>query len=93
MNVNNFTEFYNLIKNCGLSSTSPFDNFIRTTDQYLSLCECTQPTEKSEKLSSAKSLYEGIVSGPISSHINSIKIKKSSPKIHFYSNGRLLRSY
>ena len=93
MNINNFSDFYNVLKSCGLDTTSPFDNFVRTVDKYLAECDCINPTAKAQKLSDSKSLYEGIVRGPISSYIHTIKSKKSTMVLHFYNNGRLLISY
>ena len=93
MNINNFTEFYNLIKLCGLQSTSPFDNFVKTVDQYIALCSCADTSGKESKLKDSKSIYVSIINGSISSYINTIKSKKSVNTISFYNGGNRIRTY
>jgi len=93
MNINNFTDFYNLIKSCGLQSVSPFNNFISTVEQYVSICECDNPSLKAAKLADSINIYESIISGAVSSYINTFKSKKSVSVIHFYNRGRLVRTY
>ena len=93
MNINNFTEFYNLIKSCGLQSTSPFDNFVKTVDQYIALCSCADMSGKESKLKDSKSIYVSIINGSISSYINTIKSKKSVNTISFYNGGNLIKTY
>lgn len=93
MNVNNFSEFYNILTSSGLGTVPPFDNFKLTVDKYLAECDCINPVEKAKKLADSKSLYESIVRGPISPYINTIKSKKSTTVLNFYNNGRLLITY
>ena len=93
MNINNFTEFYNLIKSCGLQSTSPFDNFVKTVDQYIVLCSCADTSGKESKLRDSKNIYVIIINGSVSSYINTLKSKKSASTISFYNGGNLIRTY
>jgi len=93
MNVTNFTEFYNLIKSCNLESNAPLDNFVKTVDQYITLCNCTNPKEKEIKLVESKRMYDSIIRGRISQFVVVIKAKKSAAVINFYSGGKLVKSY
>lgn len=93
MNISNFTQLYNLIKELGLQNNSPFDNFVKNVDQYLALCNCTQPREKEIKLKECKQIYECIVRTSMSSYAHTIKNKKSSSYLRFYNGGNLIASY
>ena len=93
MNINNFTEFYNLIKSCGLQSTSPFDNFVKTVDQYIVLCSCLDQSGKESKLKDSKSIYVSIINGSVSSYINTMKSKNSVSTISFYNGVNLIKTY
>ena len=93
MNINNFTEFYNLIISCGLQSTSPFDNFVKTVNQYIVLCSCADASGKESKLRDSKNMYVSIINGSVSSYINTLKSKKSASTISFYNGGNLIRTY
>ncbi len=93
MNINNFTEFYNLIKTCGLQSTSPFNNFVKTVEQYIALCNCVDASGKESKLKASKDIYASIINGSVSSYINTMKSKKSASTISFYNGGVLIKTY
>lgn len=93
MNINNFTQLYNLIKESGLQNNSPFDNFVKTVDQYIALCNCAQPREKEIKLKECKQMYEYIAVTSISSYAYTIKIKHSVSFLKFYNNGNLIATY
>jgi cell division septum initiation protein DivIVA len=88
--INNFTEFYNLVKSVGLQSTPPYENFVKTVDRYVSLCGCDQASKKDEAAASSKRIYESIVRSDISAQINSIKSKKGVSKIEFYASSTTL---
>ena len=93
MNISNFTQLYNIIKESGLQNSPPLDNFIMNVDQYASICECTAPQQKKAKLTDVKDMYYRIISGFISSYASTIKSKKGVEKIHCYDQGRLISSY
>ncbi len=93
MNINNFTEFYNLIKTCGLQSTSPFNNFVKTVEQYIAACSCADVGNKESKLKDSKSIYVSIINGSVSSYINTMKSKNSVSTISFYNGVNLIKTY
>jgi hypothetical protein len=91
--INHFTDFYNLINSVGLSSTSPYDNFTRTVDRFVSLCGCDQATKKAEAGDDSKKLYMSLARSEIGSQIQMIKKKRNVSKIEFYSDNSLLSKY
>lgn len=93
MNISNFTQLYNLIKELGLQNSPPLDNFVKNVDQYIEVCSCTAPEQKKAKLKDVKSMYQRIISGSISSYASIIKSKKGIERLHFYSEGKLISGY
>ena len=86
MNINNVTEFYNLLKSKGL--VSEFSNLIDCVDNYKAKCLCNNPTDKLNTYNNCVSIYTAIVNGPISNYI--YKIGQS---VTFYEKGRVIKSY
>lgn len=93
MNINNFTQFYNIIKQCNLESNSPFNNFIKTVDEYITICSCNNPSLKQQKLNDSKRLYSSIIKGSVSNFISIIKSKTGSINISFFDGGVLISKY
>lgn len=91
--VNHFTDFYNLLNSVGLGTVSPYDNFVRTANRFVSLCGCDQATKKQEAGDDAKRLYMSLARAEISSQIQMIKKKRNVTKIEFYADNVLLAKY
>jgi hypothetical protein len=93
MNVNNFSEFYNLVTTSGLQSSSPFDNYIRNVDSYKALCSCENPTGKEEKRKQVIEMYIQLAGNNVQTYLNIIRSKIGNQKISFFNDGALIRQY
>jgi hypothetical protein len=91
--VNNFTEFFNLIKSVGLESQPPYANFVKTVDKYVSLCGCDNAARKEVERVASKRLYESIAASEIGSKIPMIKERRNAKEIKFIADGRLFAKY
>lgn len=91
--INHFTDFYNLINAVGLASTPPFDNFIKTVRRYIDLCGCDRASEKAQAQDSSRKLYTSLAKNEISSYISMIKAKKNTNKVRFFNENVFLVEY
>ena len=87
MRVNNFSEFYSLLKRMNLQSVSPYNNFINCVDVYMHMCNCGNLRERAIKKQQAVNQYISLSKGVFSQHAKSV-----SP-IFFYNDSKLIIKY
>jgi hypothetical protein len=91
MNINNVTEFCNMMRSVGLSSI--IGNLNGCIAHYSAICDCDNPSEKAKKYQECNDMYAAIVRSSIPSNAFSIKKKLKVQSIAFYKNGSLIASY
>lgn len=93
IDINHFTDLFNLINSVGLSNTRPFDNFDKTVRRYISLCSCDRVSERHQAGEDARRLYSSLIRNEITQYIQMIKTKRNVTAISFFEAGKLVIKY
>lgn len=95
MNVNNFTEFYSLLKNNdAITNTIPhLRNFIVLAETYRDMCSCARKSEKLRLKVECESQYRILVTTVIASNINVFFAVLKLSHIQFIHNCALIQAF
>jgi len=95
MTVNNFTEFYNLLKNNdGITNSVPrMRDFIILVENYKSMCSCDRKSEKLRLQNQCESEYRSLISTILPSHIQIFHSVLKQSNIKFLVNNTLLGNF
>lgn len=95
MIINNFTEFYNLLKNNdSISNTiSGMKDYILMVESYRDVCSCNRKAEKIKMKIECETQYKLLVTSTISANINVFFTVLNQQKITFVHNNAIVRAF
>lgn len=95
MMINNFTEFYNLLKaHDVLANTVPgLKNYILLVESYKAMCSCNRKDEKIRLKLECESQYRILINSTVTSNINVFFTTLNQSKISFANNNVLIKSF
>ena len=95
MTINNFTEFYNLLKNNDAISNTigGMKDYILLVESYRDMCSCNRKAEKIRLKMECETQYRLLVTSTIAANINMFFTVLDQPKITFVHNNAIIRSF
>jgi len=95
MNVNNFTEFYSLLKNNdAITNTIPhLRDFVVLAETYRDMCSCDRKSEKLRLKTECESQYRILVTTVVAANINVFFAVLKQSHLRFIYNCAVIREF
>ena len=95
MMINNFTEFYHLLKNNDAitNSIGGLKDYVLLVESYKDMCSCNRKAEKIRLKMECENQYRSLVLNVISNNIGVFYRVLNLPNITFVHNNAVIRSF